>query len=233
MAPTTREKARLEFFEPVPRKPDGSGFDRGSPLGAIDFMFNPNQYSASLQADWKVEAKKGAVEAPEYTGCKPMTMDVELFLDGGGTDHRSVTDAIKQLIAAVRPTAGSRDHPCPPLAIFAWKSADPFPCVVKSVATTVTMFTPNGEPLRATCKIGLIEYVTEPAGTNPTSGAERSVKARLVGLGDTLASIAYAELGNPAHWRAIASVNGIDDPFALVVGSELLIPARADVPELV
>lgn len=233
MATMTREKARLEFFEPVPRRPDGSGFSRGSPLGAIDFMFNPKEYSAALQADWKIEAKKGAVEAPEYTGCKPMTMDVELFLDGGGTDPRPVTDAIKQLIAAVRPSPGSRDHPCPPLAVFSWKSAAPFPCVVKSVAVNVAMFTPNGEPLRATCRIGLIEYVTEPAGTNPTSGAERSVKARRVGLGDSLASIAYEELGNPTHWRAIAATNRIDDPFSLVVGSELLIPARSDVAQLV
>jgi hypothetical protein len=58
------------------------------------------------------------------------------------------------------------------------------------------------------------------------------VKTRRVGLGDTLASIAHDELGNPSQWRAIAVTNRIEDPFSLVVGSELLIPARSDVPEL-
>jgi nucleoid-associated protein YgaU len=46
--------------------------------------------------------------------------------------------------------------------------------------------------------------------------------------GDTLQSIAYRELGRPAYWRAIAELNGIDDPLRMTAGTTLLIPSRAD-----
>lgn len=230
---TERKKARITFHEPVPRSGKGNGFDFGSKLKVIEFHFNPKEYTTSLQADWKVEAKKGSVEVPEYTGCKPMSMSVELFLDGMESSPSKVSDAITTLIESVRPASGSRDHPCPPLAVFTWQSGPTFACVVKSVNVSVTMFTAEGQPLRATCKLSLLEYTADAPRQNPTSGADRSVKAREVGLGDTLASIAHEELGNPGHWRAIAVTNGLEDPFSLVVGSELLIPARADVPALV
>jgi nucleoid-associated protein YgaU len=46
--------------------------------------------------------------------------------------------------------------------------------------------------------------------------------------GDTLQSVAYTELGNPAYWRAIAELNGIDDPQRVTAGTTLLIPSVAD-----
>jgi nucleoid-associated protein YgaU len=46
--------------------------------------------------------------------------------------------------------------------------------------------------------------------------------------GDTLQSVAYTELGNPAYWRAIADLNGIDDPQRVTAGTTLLIPSVAD-----
>ena len=41
-------------------------------------------------------------------------------------------------------------------------------------------------------------------------------------------SVAQAELGNPGYWRAIAEVNGIDDPLRVRPGQALLIPSVAD-----
>ena len=76
------------------------------------------------------------------------------------------------------------------------------------------------------------EYPTNPAGQNPTSGAARSTRAHRVVLGDTLASIANEEYGTPTMWRAIAKVNGLDDPFNLRLGRELLIPPPADAAAL-
>ncbi len=46
-------------------------------------------------------------------------------------------------------------------------------------------------------------------------------------LGDSLASIANAEYGTPTMWRAIAIANGLEDPFNLRVGRELLLPSPA------
>jgi nucleoid-associated protein YgaU len=44
-------------------------------------------------------------------------------------------------------------------------------------------------------------------------------------VGDNLASIAYAEYGDPAHWRPLAAYNGIDDPLRLPNGRTILLPS--------
>ena len=51
---------------------------------------------------------------------------------------------------------------------------------------------------------------------------------RTVVAGDTLASVAYAEYGDPTLWRPLAAFNGIDDPMRLPLGSALLLPTAAE-----
>jgi nucleoid-associated protein YgaU len=42
--------------------------------------------------------------------------------------------------------------------------------------------------------------------------------------GDTLASVAYAEYGDPNGWRRLAEANDIDDPLRLRDGVVLHVP---------
>ena len=42
--------------------------------------------------------------------------------------------------------------------------------------------------------------------------------------GDSLASVAFHEYGNPTMWRALAEANGIDDPLRVRPGTRLLVP---------
>nr|WP_244164652.1 LysM domain-containing protein [Streptomyces silaceus] len=44
--------------------------------------------------------------------------------------------------------------------------------------------------------------------------------------GDTLSSIAAAQLGDDARWREIARLNGLQDPDAIRVGQKLKLPKR-------
>ena len=57
----------------------------------------------------------------------------------------------------------------------------------------------------------------------PAATAIRRVHRTIVG--DNLASIAYAEYGDPAHWRPLAAFNGIDDPLRLPSGRTILLPS--------
>ena len=145
-----------------------------------------------------------------------------------------MSPTIDALLATVKPTqkSTSAGTPFPPLVVFSWGAMQPFVGVVKSVTSTLTLFRPSGQPVRATCKVSMQEYPIDPAKQNPTSGALRSTRSHRVVLGDTLASIASAEYGAPAMWRAIAHVNELDDPFNLRLGRELLIPAPADAAAL-
>jgi nucleoid-associated protein YgaU len=51
---------------------------------------------------------------------------------------------------------------------------------------------------------------------------------RTIVAGDSLASIAYKEYGDPAMWRPLAAFNGIDDPLRLQLGSSVLLPVVDD-----
>ena len=53
-------------------------------------------------------------------------------------------------------------------------------------------------------------------------------KVWTVKRGQTLASIATQEYGDPRMWRPIADANGIDDPMRLHPGTLLVLPAVLD-----
>ena len=42
--------------------------------------------------------------------------------------------------------------------------------------------------------------------------------------GDSLASVAFGEYGDPTAWRALAAFNEIDDPLRVPTGRVLLLP---------
>ena len=225
-------KAQLDLREPVAGK---KSFNPGGSLAVIKFMFNPKDYSMSLQSGWNFKPVKKAAEPPEFTGNQMRSLDVEVFLDASDQENGSVADAVEMLFSTVRPTdkSISAGTPFPPIVVFSWGDSKAFVGVVKSVNASLTLFRPSGLPVRATCKLSMQEFAPSPEKQNPTSGALRSTRAHCVTLGDSLASIANAEYGDPDLWRAIAEVNEIEDPFNIRIGTELLIPAPADAAELV
>jgi len=64
----------------------------------------------------------------------------------------------------------------------------------------------------------LAEDITPPP---KVTGEEETY---VVGQGDTLLSISYEKYRNHSDWDAIATFNGIIDPYDLEVGTVLLIP---------
>ncbi|NUP31526.1 MAG: LysM peptidoglycan-binding domain-containing protein, partial [Streptomycetaceae bacterium] len=72
--------------------------------------------------------------------------------------------------------------------------------------------------------VSIEEISGETPGQNPTSGALAAQRVHRLRSGDTLQAVAYAEYGDPAAWRAIAELNGIDDPMRLVAGRDIMLP---------
>ena len=87
------------------------------------------------------------------------------------------------------------------------------------------LFRANGTPIRAVCSVSMEEMPGSPPRQNPTSGSETVRRVHRTITGDTLAGIAYAEYGDPAHWRPLAAFNGIDDPLRVPIGRTILLPA--------
>ncbi len=200
----------------------------------IECMFNPTEYRLTQTLNvtrYKTKSKDGGTA--EFAGTNAMTLTAQLFFDDFASAKGDVTPRITTLLSWTKPTPDSlRPHnaPCPPLVKFVWgnKQLDDFSGYLKSVVVNYTVFRKDGTPVQAKVDI-TIEGQPDPIGTqNPTSHAANSQRVHTMIEGDTLQSVAYQELGKPTHWRAIAELNGLDDPLRLRAGTVLLIPSRAD-----
>jgi nucleoid-associated protein YgaU len=227
------ERAKLQLHD---SKPGASGKDAlGAPRGSIDFQFNPKELSLSKAAKWERKPARGASTAgpAEFSGAEPSKLTVEMFFDAAGKKNNGgVVGQVETLLSCCIPTEETKgqNRALPPLVVFHWGPIVGFPAFVTQVSAKYTLFASDGTPLRATCSVSLEELAGEPSGQNPTSGALSARRHHTVVAGDTLASLAYSEYGDPQLWRALAEYNRIDDPMRLRPETELLLPAPEDLP---
>jgi nucleoid-associated protein YgaU len=221
------ERASLKLYDPTPA--GGGGGAPGGQRGSIAFQFNPKEVTIAKTAKWERKTAKGAKKAgpPEFSGSEPCKLTMEMFFDASGTQDGSVVQAVEQLFSCCVPTEDSigKKKPTPPLVVLSWGKITSFPAFVTSVSAKYTLFSAEGVPIRALCSVALEEMPNEPWRQNPTSGGQAVQRSHMMIDGDTLASVAYAEYGDPTMWRAVSAYNGIDDPLRVPAGRSLLLPA--------
>jgi nucleoid-associated protein YgaU len=206
------------------------------PAGAteIECMFNPTEYRLTQTLNVtrnQTPAKDGGT--PEFAGTNAMTLTTQLFFDDFAAVEGDVTPKITTLLGWTRPTRSSLDkgRPCPPLVSFRWggnPQLDDFSGYLKSVVVNYTIFRKDGTPVQAKVDVTIEGQPETIGGQNPTSHSINSHRVHTMIEGDTLHSVAFRELGKPAYWRAIAELNGIDDPQRVPAGTVILIPTLAD-----
>lgn len=225
--PAKLTHASLELYEAIPA---GGGCELGAHLSQIQFQFNPKELSISKSAKWpRSNARVAKTAGPaEFSGADPCKLTLELFFDATDTLDGSVVARVEQLFSCCVPTTPGKKEATPPLVVLQWGAVRSFVAFVASVQAKYTLFTGEGTPIRATCNISLEEMPGDPRKQNPTSGGLTLSSVRTVVAGDSLASIAYHEYGDPAMWRPLAAFNGIDDPLRLRLGSAVLLPAVDD-----
>jgi Contractile injection system tube protein/LysM domain len=208
-------------------KPDKGPFE-------IECMFNPTEYTLSQSARINVNTTPATPGGtPQYGGASPASLKMELFFDDYAAVKGDVTPKITTLLSWTKPTKKSLDagRACAPLVQFKWggnPQLSTFKGFLTSVDVTYSIFRKDGTPVQAKVRISIDGQEEQPAGTNPTSHSTKSRRTRTTVEGDTLQSVAFDELGKPVYWRAIAELNGIDDPLRVGPGTVLLIPSVAD-----
>lgn len=203
-------------------------------------MYNPEEFTLAQGNNFAEVGIPGLHASPvQYVRGKTRTLSMELFFDTyeSREDVRAYTGDIVGLLAKLPQTHA------PPVLLFSMGRLQ-FQCVLTEAGQRFTMFLPDGTPVRCTMTIQLMEYVrvdvtvergvffgspTASAVANAAVGTARSLltgapNEHLVHAGDTLSGLAAQFLGDPARWRDIAELNGIDDPLRLAPGTRLLIP---------
>jgi nucleoid-associated protein YgaU len=215
------EKAYLRLVQPSSAEPRATKDE-------FAFQFNPKEFTVQKSAKWKSEPKPGAAQTamPQYNGAEPQSMSLEIFLDASESSTGDITKDVEKLFKCCTPLSESVDQnqPSPPFVKFGWGTKLSFTAFVKKVSAKYTMFKSDGTPIRAVCTLDVEEIPSEPGRQNPTSGALAAHRTHTVVAGDSLASIAHREYGDPRLWRAIAEANRIDDPLRLSTGTTLGIP---------
>jgi nucleoid-associated protein YgaU len=219
------QKAYIAFYQPTKKAPRGAATVNGK--SRITCKFNPKEYTIQKSAAWKRDNRPGVTTTsmPQFTGSEPRSLSLEIFLDE--TDKGGdVSKDVETLFGCLVPleTTLSAQKPSPPFVQFGWGTTVLFTAFLKSVSAKYTLFRPTGAPIRATCTISLEEIPDDAGRQNPTSGSLTALRSHTVIEGDSLASVAYREYGDPNLWRALADVNGIDDPLRVKPGTRLLIP---------
>jgi nucleoid-associated protein YgaU len=197
----------------------------------LECMFNPEKYSLSQTVKVTEFEKEGPGEPRiQYRSTSTLTLSMELLFDDFASAEGDVTNQVGTLLKWQQPTPRSGKKPRPPLLSFSWgnKQLKNFKGTLTKVDVSYTMFRRDGTPIQARVGITLQGSGNRVQWTNPTSHSLDSRRIHTLVAGETLQSVAWDELGDATYWRAIAELNGIDDPLRIAPGRTLLIPTVAD-----
>lgn len=199
--------------------------------GSVTFTFNPSTVRVHKAATWRSTPGPRHAQAPppQFVGTGARRLTMQVLFDAWTQPSPTVLSQVDRLLSWTCPTEDTlrTRRPQPPLVTLDWGGAPPaLAWLLADVTATFQLFDPQGQPIRATVDLVLDETPTEARPQNPTSGGEPGTRQRTVVGGDSLASVAAEEYGDPGAWRALAAANGIDDPLRLPSGTSLIVPPR-------
>jgi nucleoid-associated protein YgaU len=225
-ASSTVEKAKIVVVD-----------ESGNPIGgapSITCMYNPTTINFKRSSKWDAKpVRQQSRTEHNYKGGGPATLSVTLLFDTtrniqslgvqAGTDVR--TEYIDPLLSLMEVETDPSAEDRPPYCRFELGGKFYFNIgFVKSVDVKYKLFLPDGTPVRAEASVTFEEVRNEEEldnrPQNPTSRSEAR-KTWIVREGERLDQIAHQEYGSPSHWRHIAEINDIADPFNLQPGQVL------------
>lgn len=141
----------------------------------IEFMFNPTQLAFSRSMN--LEQAKGASTGKgnnkvSFKHPNPYSLKISnILIDTYETKDGSVLDTIKKFKLAVEfinKGNGNAKEKRPPIYLFTWGKHNYLRCFVKTFSFKLTLFRPDGTPVRASVDLDL-EQVDLP---NPQPGQQ-------------------------------------------------------------
>jgi hypothetical protein len=135
------------------------------PSKSVFAQYRPKELDVQQTVPWTKHTNKspdGSLQL-EFSGADGRDASIELFFDASEISNGSVQNEIDKLteLATVRDPTSTKDemkrpHHCVMVFGNVYKKR-PFTCVITSMATKFTMFSPTGDPIRATVSLKLKE----------------------------------------------------------------------------
>lgn len=148
----------------------------GEKLGSITVQINPDSYKLSKSTSYKKdESIKEDKQLPEYKHTNPSTLSFDIHFDGTGiipTGKKTVAERIKDLENIIFLPSAEIDPPSPCFLKVIWGSLI-FKERLTSLNWDYTLFSPNGNPLRAKGSLSL----TEAISSRETQAKKKNQKA--------------------------------------------------------
>lgn len=190
----------------------------------FEVLFNPTELKLDKTANWsRVPTAGRDTTRSTFTHGEAYTLTVELFFDTyeDRVDVRTFTDRIADLVT-VKGELG-----WPPRCRITWgnNTFDDLQWALQSVHQRFTLFLDNGLPVRATLGCSFREWRSSEQEARKTKRSSPEVaQSRVMKRGESLSSIAAEVYNDPGLWRAIAVLNGINNPRRVPPGMVLAIP---------
>ena len=139
----------------------------------IEFMFNPSELDFTRQVKWDYDVgNRGTTLLPKvsFSGVEPYSFTLQNLLFDTYETKKSV---LKEYIDNIKKgaTARSNTRTRPPVYILTWQDSY-FHCVMTSLNYKLTLFLPDGTPVKAIVNIGLqeVDPKNTSGGSSPTTG---------------------------------------------------------------
>jgi hypothetical protein len=178
-APINNPKRSMELQKAKLFSLDNNQYD-------IEFMFNPNEldFKRSIRLNSSPGARTDEGQ-PKISFAYPepcvLTISNIIFdtYEKGAAGGDELNNYIQQLTKAVK-FVDSLDPPRPPLYIFMWGSNNYLKCFVESFSYKLTMFLPDGKPVRAIVSLTLkeVDETVATGGRTPPGNVNRSGDSR-------------------------------------------------------
>jgi len=181
-----------KFEHPKPTKPGDGVIWIGSTDDSttVKAQYNPKELQVDKNVPWQKKNQANQANPTglhlEFTGAEGRTMSVELLFDEYETKDGSVAQAVKDLnwmASVLESTSKDENKRRPHLCLATWGSTvKAFQCVIESLSTKYTMFSPEGAPLRATCTVKLKEAdVVSKAEDSPSGTGQPGTAGKAPG----------------------------------------------------
>ncbi|WP_013322020.1 hypothetical protein [Gloeothece verrucosa] len=146
----------------------------------FQFMFNPNEISINRKAD--VTQNRGARTdqegIPKVSFAHPNATTItinNIIFDVYENQERDLGKNLEKLTKTVKFVQG-KDRP--PIYMFRWGNVNYLRCYVESVNYQLTLFLPDGSPVRAKASITLKEIDPSFGDSNPSAQATQADRER-------------------------------------------------------